>query len=145
MMKRSLVRTDFVNRMHLFVDSEASKFDAFVVELLGMRVLVHDSRLTLDDLWREVLAQIAWMRAQPYERLYPVNVFDPFVNVTAVEHAREALKTGVRNNLIVGHSYADQTWPPPCDDPASHEGRVRALCAALDAVELLRRTAGGVH
>lgn len=145
MKNRSLVRTDYVNRVHVYVDSEASKFDAFAVELLDARVVVHDARLTLDDLWREALRTVAYMRAQPFERLYPVHVFDPFVVVTAVDSTREALKTSVRTNLIVGHTYADQAWPPPQDDPASHEGRVRALCAALDGVELLRRTAGGVH
>jgi len=145
MLKRSLVRTDYVNRMHLYVDPEASKFDAFAVELLDSRLVVHDARWTLDDLWRETLQTVAWLRAQPFERLYPVNVFDPFVVVTAVDHTREALKVQVRNNLIVGHVYADQTWPPPHDDPSGHEGRVRALCAALDGIELLRRTAGGVH
>lgn len=145
MKNRSLVRTDYVNRVHVYVDSEASKFDAFAVELLDSRVVVQDARLTLDDLWRETLRTVAYMRAQPFER-YPVHVFDPFVVVTAVDSTREALKTSVRTNLIVGHVYADQTWPPPCDDPASHEGRVRALCAALDGIELLRRTAGGgVH
>jgi hypothetical protein len=145
MKKRSLVRTDYVSRMHLYVDVEASKFDAFAVELLDSRLVVHDARLTLDDLWREALRAVAWMRTQPFERLYPVHVFDPFVLVTAVDSSRESTKLALRNNLIVGHVYADQAWPPPQDDPASHEGRVRALCAALDGIELLRRTAGGVH
>lgn len=137
MMKRSPVRTDHVLRYHLYVDTAASKFDAFRVELLERSMVVTGA--TFDAAWAEVLDVVTYMRAE-HDRA-PIrhpSIFSPFAIITAVEHARESAKLGVRNNMIVGGAFDG------CGHPV-HDERVRSLCAALDGIELLRRTAGGVH
>ena len=137
-MNLSLVQANHVLRYQFYVDSDASTFDAFWVELLDQRVLVKDGELP--ELWQRVLEEIARMRGQ-YNRapLYHPLAFSPFVQIIACELAREATKTGLRANKIVG------------DEHPSHDERVRALCAALEQVELLshspavRPTAKAVH
>jgi hypothetical protein len=130
-MNRTLVRTCFVNRLHVFVCAEASKFDAFRVELLEQSMLVTGPNL--DAAWREAMLVVTMMRAE-YDKTgmrFQPSVFAPFAIITAVEHAREAAKLSVRHQMIVGGCHGE-------GHPVAAE-RVRSLIAALDATEFLKR------
>lgn len=134
----SLVRTDHVQRYHLFVDTEAARFDAFLVELCPIpAVLVAGTGKSTDELWRDALATVAWLRTQPSALPYPSSVFVPFARIVAVDAQRESAKASLQMSMLVGRCSPDQTWPPPVDDPSSHEDRVQSLCRALDLIDVL--------
>jgi hypothetical protein len=119
-----MIRTDYVNRYHVYVDTHAAKFDAFRVELLEQTVTLCGD--TVDALWRQVFPVMQEMRAKYEQRpLYHGLVFSPFVRIIALDAARESARVSLQTGMIVG-----QVHP-------GHEDRVRALGSALDAIEFL--------
>jgi hypothetical protein len=140
MSNRSLVRTDFVNRVHVLVDVQARKYDSFVVELLEQRHFVEGA--TVDEAWSNAMQTVAFMRTEYAKNgmSYPPSVFSPFATITAVEFARESAKCGLKVNMLVGTN-----GPGPEPDAAGHEDRVRSLCKALDQIDFLRRPKAAVH
>ena|SRR5688572_818450 len=133
-MNKSLVRTCFVSRVHVLVDVDAREYDSFVVELLEQRHFVCGA--DANEAWSAAHRIIEQMRAE-YAKSgmsYPPSVFSPFATITAVEHARESAKVGLQVNMLVGTN-----GPGPEPDAGGHEGRVRALCKALDQIDFLKR------
>jgi hypothetical protein len=126
---KQIVRTDHVLRYHLYIDTEAVVFDAFVVDLFPFGpVVLHREGVPLDDLWREVPAAIQRLREQPAELPHPPSVFVPFACITAVEHARMAKEQELRTLSIVGG--VDEQGHP------DHAERVRALCRMADLLDM---------
>lgn len=120
-----LVRTDYVNQYHLYVDSHAAKFDAFRVELLEQSILLTGD--TPDALWQQAQTVMREMRGVYEQRpLYHGLAFSPFARIVAMEAARESAECALKTGMIVGQEHP------------GHEERVRALGQALDALEFLR-------
>ena len=134
-----LVRTDYVLRYHLHIDTEAAKFDCFQVELLGESVLVHS--MPPDALWNEVLSVMSYLRGQnDRQPLYRPSVFQPFARIIACEAARERAKVSLRTSMIVGAPAGDgDRLLGPEPDPGTHMEKVNALCTALDLLDMLDR------
>ena len=123
-MKLSLIRTDHVQCYHLHVDTEAAQFTAMRIELFPHAPLVvGDATMTQEDLWREAMASLRWLRTQPGQSLYPSTVFVPFAKIIAVDRDAEAREQSIHTRQIIGDYHPD------------HEERVRALCAALDLLD----------
>ena len=120
-----LIRTDYVNRWHLYVDAEAAKFDAFRVELLEQSdVLIGD---TVEALWQQVQTAMLHMRCNYAQSpLYHGLVFAPFARIIALDASRVSAETTLKTSMIVGQEHP------------THTERVRALGTALDALEFLR-------
>jgi hypothetical protein len=136
-----IVRTDYVQRQHIYVDANARRIDCFEVELLD-----HSSNPihgdTPDALWQRVQAIIAAMRGQ-YERkpLYPVTVLQPFATILCLDLEREqaagalpALRCAVGDNPSEIQPHEQRFRG---EFPEWHGRVVNELCSALDLMDFL--------
>lgn len=116
-----LIRTDYVTRTHIYIDSYARNFNAFDVELLGETVRMQND--TMERLWHQVQSVIDGLRARyDAKPLFPLTHLVPFARVIAFDGARESARLSVATNQRVGDTHPE------------HEVRVDAL---VDALELL--------
>ena len=137
------ISTDWQARYHVQADGEpGAPLDGFLVELppyvcdgAAPLLKLRDGQ-TMDDLWREALETLAWMRAQPHERILPRAVFEPFGVITALCSADRRRRREIKREMMLG----------ACDDrerermerinvrysQEMHERRVASLCRALD-------------
>ncbi len=120
-----LVKTDYVYRWHLYVDTEAAKYDAFRVELLEQSDLMIGD--TVEALWRKVQTSLMDLRTKYEQRpLYQWLVFSPYARIIALDAARVSAEISLKTGMVVGECHPD------------HAERVRGLARALDALEFLR-------
>ena len=139
--RRKETHCDSDQRLRVYIDLDAKKIDACYVEMpaTGMgEVPVYDCAQegwTHERLWAEALRTAAWLRAQPYERVYPETVFIPYVELTLTDRDRAVARSGLLSAMITGCAFEDvQPW----GGPARHEERVRALGQAWDYLTVLR-------
>lgn len=120
-----LIRTDYIRRYHVYIDSMAAKFDTIRLELLEQTALFVNK--PLETLWPQVQASMAEMR-YTYDQhpVYHGLVFSPFARIIVLDGARESAETSLQVGMIVGEGHPD------------HEERVRGLARALDAFEHLQ-------
>ena len=137
------VRTDYVQRLHVFVDGDAATIDCFMVELppyLGPMCVPQRDRMTLDDTWREALTTLEWLRAQPYEPLFPRTVFVPFGVITARNFDDVNREHAIKMNMMGARLFhTDEQHRARVDrDPVLHAGAHERRVAELGrAAELL--------
>lgn len=119
-----LIRTCYVTRMHIYVDTHARRITAFDVELMGESVRVQND--SLDRLWHQVGSVIAGLRAN-YNRnpVRPLEHLVPFARVIAVDGAMDSARQSLATGMRVGDTHPE------------HEVRVDALCDAADLLAFL--------
>ena len=135
------IRTDYVQRLHVFVDADAAVIDCFVVELppylVPMCVPQRDG-MSIDETWREALTTLEWLRSQPYTPIFPAEVFVPFGVITARSFDDVAREHAIKIAMIGPELYhTDERHRARVDaNPVLHQGahdrRVADLCRAMD-------------
>ena len=117
------VQTDWINRIHVQADADASVLNCFMVELppytVGGGLLIHRAGASVEHLWTEALHTIDSLRLQPRTPAHPA-VFIPFGVITArsVEDVR-------RESELTMLEVCESEHP-------EHMERVRALCRMAD-------------
>lgn len=125
----SRVRTEWVDRYHVQMDADASVLDCFCVTLppyttdQGVCVRMRDG-MSMEDVFREALATLARLRAQPWQSVLPASVFVPFGVITARNF--DDVQRECELNMVAFVGGVDDAGHP------GHDERVRALCRAAD-------------
>lgn len=122
-------------RLRVFIDLDARKLDASVIELLGLEVSVHDTQKegwTYERLIGECLRTAAWLRTQ-VNNPYPPTVFIPYVEMTLTDSDREAARVGLLSAMAAG--FSDDHVP----DPSFAMNRVNSLGKAVDLLAFLQK------
>ncbi len=144
-MKTTRTRTDYVQRYHVHVDTNAKELNAFTVVLPpyfdepGLTVMPRPGK-TMNDLFLEALATLDFLRAEPWTPLYPASVFIPFGIITAVDVEDVQRQQAIQLAMMVGgcfHTDRDRAAIEryPALYEGAHEARVKALCRALDLMD----------
>lgn len=133
------IRTDYDARLHVEIDTDAKVLDAFLVTLppytSELGVLVHRKGVDMNDLWKDALAVVAHLRAQPWKEVHPPHVFQPFGVITARNFEGVRREAELRMSMMIGDGepLEELAQRYPLDDVKQfHEERVTALCRALD-------------
>jgi hypothetical protein len=117
------IRTDFDARLHVEIDTDAQVLDCFMVALppyTSEPMLIHREGASMDELWADALALVAYLRAKPWRELHPPHIFQPFGIIAArnVEDVRR--ESELRMKMLLGQHSPD------------HMERVQNLCKAWD-------------
>ncbi len=135
------VRTEWADRYHVQLDADASALDCFTVELppytTGHGLLVRPQPgNSMDDLWREALTTLAWLRQQPCNPVHPAHVFQPFGVITARNAEDLRREHEINREMMLGEcTERDRERLERTSVDTSrvfHERRVEHLCRALD-------------
>jgi hypothetical protein len=149
-MKTKHVQTDWVNRIHVYVDPNAAVINCFAVTLPpyfnepGLIVPQREGK-SMEDTWQEALSTVRFLRQQPFTPIAPPDQFNPFGIITACNFADVVLDHEIRMQMMLGgcflseteHARIDQSTEQFPDHGAEfHERRVDSLIRAwglLDA------------
>lgn len=133
------IRTDYVQRLHVFVDDDATVIDAFVVDLppyMGPMCVPQREGMSIDETWRDALRTLAWLRSQPYTPIFPLEVFVPFGIVIARSFAdvqrEQAIKTAMLEPTLFHTHERHRAWVERYRPEGAHDRRVAELCRAMD-------------
>lgn len=139
------IRTEWQDRhrYHLEFDSDASALDCCTVELppytVGHGLVVKlQAGKGLDDLLREALHTLDFLRSQPHTPVHPASVFIPFGVITARNFDDLQREHLIKMSTMGAERFhADARWRAAVErNPVlyngAHERRVAELCKALD-------------
>lgn len=141
------IQTDWLNRIHVRVDSEASTINCFAVTLPpyfndpGL-IVTQRAGKSMEETWQEALATVMFLRQQPVRPIAAPDEFNPFGYVTACNFADALRDREIQREMMIGGCFDSEEvlkrreqFPLP-SEPEFQEMRVEALIKAwhlLDA------------
>lgn len=137
------ISTDWLARYHVQADGEpGAPLDAFLVELppyvcdgAAPLLKLRDGQ-AMEDLWREALRTLDWLRSQPHEPILPRTVFEPFGVITALCSADRRRRHEIKREMMLGACTDRERERMERIDlrysQEMHERRVASLCRAMD-------------
>ncbi len=140
------IQTDYTARLHIEQDTDAQALDCFMVALPPYTVapmLVYREGASMDALWADALAMVAYLRARPWREVHPHTVFSPFGVITARNSEDVRREHEIRREMMMVQQFnTDPAYrarveadPILHENGRAHEQRVASLCRALDLMD----------